>query len=83
MITAMAHMPAQSMVNCAVKSRRPTGRVLELVERVSWLASANSFHEVRKAKTPAAAMPDLASGKLDLPEGLPAGAAVDLRGLGQ
>ena len=62
MITAMAHMPAQSMVNCAVKSIRPTGRVLLSVERVSWLASAYSFHEVRKAKMPALAMPDLASG---------------------
>ena len=49
--------------------------------RVSWLASAYSFHEVRKAKIAAEAMPGAGQRKLDLPERLPARAAIDLRGL--
>ena len=60
--TAMALMPVQSTVNWAVKSISPTGMVLLAVVRVSWLASAYSFHEVRKAKIAAEARPDLASG---------------------
>ena len=86
MITAMAHIPAQSMVNCAVKSIRPTGSVLESVERVSWLASAYSFHEVRNAKIPAEAMPDFVgvSGEVEGMDSMtmpfPVAAEVDLDG---
>lgn len=61
-ITAIADIPAQSIVNCAVKSIRPTGKVLLSVERVNWLASAYSFQDVRKAKIPAEATPDFANG---------------------
>jgi len=60
--TAMAHMPAQSMVNCAVKSIKATGMVLVSGDLVSCEASANSFQLVRKAKIPAAAIPPRANG---------------------
>ncbi len=60
--TASAHMPPQLRVNCEVKSISPTGMVLEFSDRVSWLASAYSFQDVRKAKMPALAMPALATG---------------------
>ena len=56
---AIALIPAQSTVNCAVKSIRPTGMVLLAVVRVSCDASAYSFHDVRKAKIAAEARPRL------------------------
>ena len=62
MATAMALMPVQLTVNWAVKSISRTGMVLLAVERVSWLASACSFQEVRKAKLAADARPERASG---------------------
>lgn len=56
--TAIALIPAQSTVNCAVKSIRPTGIIFDAVVRISWLASAYSFHEVRNAKIATEARPE-------------------------
>ena len=74
-------MPRQSMVNSAVKSSRPTGSVLELTERVSCEASANSFQRGQEGEDRGRGDARTGERKLDLPERLPARAAVDLRRL--
>ena len=52
-ITAIEHIPAQSMVNCAVKSISPTVNVFESVLLARFDTSAYSFHEIKNANIPA------------------------------
>ena len=62
MKTAKAHMPGQLIVNWEVKSIKPTVSVFESVLLARLETSANSFHDIKKAKIPAEAMPDLDRG---------------------
>ena len=61
--TDIAVIPRQSETNCPVNSNRAGGKVREAGVRVITLDRANSFHEVRKAKMPAAAAPGSDSGR--------------------
>ena len=60
--TANAHMPGQLIVNCDVKSIKPTVSVFESVLLAKFDTIANSFHEIKKANIPAEAIPDLDNG---------------------
>ena len=55
-------MPGQFIVNCAVKSMSPTVNVFESVLLARFETNAYSFHEIKNAKIPADAIPDLDSG---------------------
>ena len=55
-------MPGQLIVNCAVKSIKPTVKVFESVLLAKLDTSAYSFQEIRKANIPAEAIPDLDKG---------------------
>jgi hypothetical protein len=60
--TANAHMPGQLIVNCDVKSIKPTVSVFESVLLARFETIANSFQEIKKANIPAEAIPDLDNG---------------------
>ena len=47
--TANAHMPGQLIVNCDVKSIKPTVSVFESVLLAKFDTIANSFQDIKKA----------------------------------
>ena len=55
-------MPGQLIVNCDVKSIKPTVSVFESVLLAKFDTIANSFQDIKKANMPAEAIPDFDNG---------------------